>query len=145
MINVNFVNNYHSSYDEYEEIYHKLAQQTIAFLAIDNYDYDISVTLVNNEFIHQMNNDYRHKDYVTDVISFENDNEFIFDNYQDLGDVFISVDKAIEQAQAYHHSLKRELSFLFVHGLLHCLGYDHLNKDEEREMFRLQEVILNEN
>ena len=59
-----------------------------------------------------------------------------------LGDIYISVDKAKEQAEEYGHSLKRELSFLFVHGLLHLLGYDHMTEEDEKVMFRLQDEIL---
>ena len=61
-----------------------------------------------------------------------------------LGDIYISVEKAIEQANEYGPSLKRELSFLSVHGLLHLLGYDHMNKIDEEKMFGLQELILDE-
>ena len=61
-----------------------------------------------------------------------------------LGDIYISVEKAIEQANEYGHSIKRELSFLFVHGLLHLLGYDHMTKEDEEVMFTLQEAILKE-
>ena len=61
-----------------------------------------------------------------------------------LGDIYISVEKASEQAQEYGHSIKRELCFLFVHGLLHLLGYDHMNKEDEEVMFDLQEKILKE-
>lgn len=141
MIVINFNNEYDKTYDGYEKIYHKLALYTLSILALTK-EYEMSVTLVNNETIHKMNKDYRFKDYATDVISFENGTEDIFDGSIDLGDIFISVDKALEQAREYQHSDARELSFLFVHGLLHCLGYDHLNKEEELEMFKLQEVIL---
>ena len=59
-----------------------------------------------------------------------------------LGDIYISIDKAKEQANEYGHSLNRELSFLFVHGLLHLLGYDHMNEEDEKIMFKLQDEIL---
>ena len=61
-----------------------------------------------------------------------------------LGDIYISVEKAVEQAKEYGHSVNRELSFLFVHGLLHLLGYDHMNEEDEKVMFDLQEKILKE-
>jgi probable rRNA maturation factor len=60
-----------------------------------------------------------------------------------LGDIVISHQLAQSQAIEYGHSLKREISFLFVHGLLHLLGYDHMNKNEEKQMFKLQDKILN--
>ena len=59
-----------------------------------------------------------------------------------LGDIFISYDHAVSQAEEYGHSLKREMCFLFTHGLLHLLGYDHMQEDEEKEMFALQKEIL---
>ena len=61
----------------------------------------------------------------------------------DLGEIYISLEKAIEQAKEYNHSLKRELTFLFLHGLLHLLGYDHMKEEDEKIMFNLQDEILN--
>mgnify|MGYP005781070833 FL=1 len=61
-----------------------------------------------------------------------------------LGDIYVCIPKMIEQANTYGHSIKRELSFLVVHGLLHLLGYDHMNELDEEIMFGLQELILNE-
>ncbi|MDL2211500.1 rRNA maturation RNase YbeY [Erysipelotrichaceae bacterium OttesenSCG-928-M19] len=141
MITINFINEYQNEYNIYETLFNELAIKAYQHLKlVDNYE--ISVTLVSNEVIHQMNREYRNKDYITDVISFENDLQYSFEDDLDLGDVFISVAKAIEQANEYQHSLKRELCFLFVHGLLHCLGYDHQDEESEKEMFKLQEVIL---
>ena len=61
---------------------------------------------------------------------------------QVLGDIYISIDKVKEQAKEYGHSEKRELAFLAVHGLLHLLGYDHMEKEDEKVMFSRQELIL---
>lgn len=94
----------------------------------------------------ELNKMYRHKDYVPDVLSFgNNDDDFpnINIDIRDLGDVYICYSKAVAQAQEYGHSLIRELSFLFIHGLLHTLGYDHQNSIEEKVMFDLQDEILN--
>ncbi|WP_395472839.1 rRNA maturation RNase YbeY [Spiroplasma endosymbiont of Nomada rufipes] len=94
----------------------------------------------------ELNKIYRHKDYVPDVLSFgNNDDDFpnINIDIRDLGDVYICYSKAVAQAQEYGHSLIRELSFLFIHGLLHTLGYDHQNSVEEKVMFDLQDEILN--
>lgn len=142
LININFINNYDPQYDSYEQEFKRVALNTLKVLEKTS-DYEISVTLVTNNKIHEINKEYRHLDKVTDVISFENDFMFELEDFQDLGDIFISVDKALEQASEYQHSIERELTFLFVHGLLHCFGYDHLELDEEEEMNRLQEVILN--
>lgn len=143
LININFNNFYHSDYDKYVKVYAELATLTYKYLKLNN-EYEISVILVDNKEIHRINLDYRAKDYPTDVISFENDNKELVDGIIELGDVFISVDKALEQAQIYQHSIERELSFLFVHGLLHTIGYDHMSDEDEKEMFAIQEVILSE-
>lgn len=145
MININFINEYDKKYDYLQDMYHKINKQVIKVLDLQG-DYDISVTLVDNKKIHEINKDYRNIDKVTDVISFENDLELSFgaDEPTDLGDIFISVDQALAQAKEYEHTIERELTFLYVHGLLHCFGYDHLNQEDEHEMFDLQEVILSE-
>ena len=142
MININFINNYKTEYDKYYDVYFKLFEITVQEIGLSD-NYEISVSLVSNQKIHEINKIYRFKDYVTDVISFENYIDDYYADFIDLGDVFISVDQAIKQANEYQHSIFRELSFLFVHGLLHCLGYDHQDEIEEKKMFGLQEVILN--
>lgn len=108
---------------------------------------EISITFVDNEHIQQLNRDYRGKDQPTDVLSFAlNEGEetpIVDDNFpQLLGDIIISVPRAIEQAKEYGHDLKRELCFLAVHGFLHLIGYDHNSTDEEKAMFSKQEEIL---
>jgi len=112
---------------------------------------EMSVNFVRNDEIQELNRMYRDVDAPTDVISFaleeqvEGEIEIIGENLPFvLGDIIISVDQAKEQAEEYHHSYKRELAFLSVHGFLHLLGYDHMNKEDEKEMFRLQEEILGE-
>ena len=106
----------------------------------------MSCILVDDKDIHQINKEYRHIDRSTDVISFaleDNEQFYIEGMPRSIGDIFISVDHARIQAQEYGHSLKREMCFLFTHGLLHLLGYDHMNEDDEKEMFSLQKEILN--
>ena len=109
-------------------------------------DSEVNIVFVGLDEIHEINKTYRGVDRPTDVISFaleDNDdtcNSFI----RVLGDIYISIDKAKSQAEEYGHSLKRELSFLTVHGFLHLLGYDHMEKEDEKVMFGLQEEILNE-
>ncbi|PFP25472.1 rRNA maturation RNase YbeY [Bacillus sp. AFS073361] len=112
---------------------------------------EVSVTFVSNERIQEINREYRDKDKPTDVISFameelgEGEMEFVgADMPRVLGDIIISVPKAIEQAEEYGHSFLRELGFLAVHGFLHLLGYDHMTAEEEKEMFTLQKDILDE-
>ena len=102
-------------------------------------DKSASLVLVDNDEIHRINKEYRGKDYVTDVISFEESDEEDLDY---LGDIFLSVDKAIDQAEVYGHSIEREFAFLIIHGLLHLHGYDHLTKEDEEVMFSKQHEIL---
>lgn len=106
----------------------------------------LNIIFVSNDEIHEINKKYRNVDRVTDVISFalEDDDTLINpSSYRILGDIYISLDKAYEQASDYGHSFERELCFLVVHGLYHLLGYDHMNKNDEEIMFRKQEEVLN--
>jgi probable rRNA maturation factor len=92
-----------------------------------------------------INNEYRGKNVPTDVISFAaHEGEQMPSDDEYIGDIFINMDAMQRQALAYGHSKKREFCFLFAHGLLHCLGFDHQNEIEERTMFEIQELILNE-
>ena len=91
-------------------------------------------------------NDERNVDRPTDVISFalrDDDSEGDYVE-EELGDIFINIDAARRQAVDYGHSLKREICFLFTHGLLHLCGYDHMTKEDEAEMIALQKKILDE-
>ena len=106
-----------------------------------------NVIIVDNDYIHELNKTYRHIDRETDVITFalEDDKTIVIpEDERILGDIYISIDKAISQSQEYHHSLKRELCFLAVHGFYHLLGYDHMTKEEEVVMFQKQEEVLHE-
>ncbi len=108
---------------------------------------EFNVIIVDNSYIHELNKTYRGMDRETDVITFALEDEEEVVNGSDsriLGDIYISIDKAKIQAEEYHHSLKRELSFLAVHGFYHLLGYDHIKKEEEKIMFSRQEEVLNE-
>ena len=104
----------------------------------------LSIIFVDNDEIQNINRTYRNIDRVTDVISFalEDNNEEIVGE-RILGDIYLCIPRMKEQAIEYGHSEKRELSFLVCHGLLHLLGYDHVNnKEEEKIMFDLQDEIL---
>lgn len=109
--------------------------------------YEFSIILVESDKIHEINREYRNIDKETDVISFASlDDHLLFDLNEiiELGDIFININAIRDQAHDYGHSLKREFCFLVTHGILHLLGYDHLNKEDEKRMFDLQEEILNE-
>lgn len=104
-----------------------------------------NVIIVDNVKIHELNKEYRGIDRVTDVISFALEDFHDIDlEIRMLGDIYISYEKAREQAIEYGHSYLRELSFLTIHGLLHLLGYDHMKKEDEEVMFKKQEAILDE-
>lgn len=128
---------------------------------------EVALTFVDDEAIQELNKQYRDLDKPTDVLSFamsEFGEDEIQINYEDneqnsaegleddemvseafiepLGDIIISVPRAIAQAEDYGHSVERELGFLFVHGFLHLIGYDHQSEDEEKIMFAKQEDIL---
>lgn len=135
------VNNAVCQVKEIDEL-NSFIDYSLEYLKLENVVFNIII--VDNEKIHEINSLYRGIDSETDVISFalEDDKTFVETDFRILGDIYISLDKAKEQANAYGHSLKRELSFLALHGLLHLLGYDHMTLEDEKEMFELQELIL---
>lgn len=108
---------------------------------------EVSVVLVDDRYIRQLNREYRDKDYATDVLSFalnEGDEPQIIDGSPEnlLGDIIISLETAVRQANEYGHSLEREVAFLTVHGMLHLLGYDHEEEADRQEMRREEEFVL---
>ncbi len=110
---------------------------------------DLSLIIVGKTKIRNINKNYRNIDRVTDVISFANidsdDYDYLaLDGEVNLGDIFINVDRVKSQAKKYGHSIEREFMFLFVHGMLHLLGYDHMEKEDEKIMFSLQDKIIGE-
>ncbi len=121
----------------------KVLKRGLKYLKITKVEFN--VIIVDNNYIHELNKTYRGVDRETDVISFalEDDKTFNPEN-RVLGDIYISIDKVYSQALEYGHSNLRELAFLAVHGMLHLLGYDHMKKEDEEVMFKLQEEILNQ-
>ncbi|MFV0499136.1 MAG: rRNA maturation RNase YbeY [Bacilli bacterium] len=113
-------------------------------LIIDNVTF--SINIISDLEISKINNDYRDKECVTDVITFVyeeiDDFNHLFDT-RELGDIFIAIDHVINNSKKYGHSIKREISFVVAHGILHLLGYDHMTKEEEEVMFSLQEKLIN--
>ena len=107
-------------------------------------DSEVSVTLVDNEQIHEMTLEARGLDRPTDVLSFPMfDEDFDDGEMAILGDIVLSLEKAKAQAEEYGHSFEREVAFLTVHSVLHLLGYDHeLSEEDEKEMFFKQDEIL---
>lgn len=143
MNEVGIFNETNSEIKELEDL-KKVIDKALEIEEINNVEFNIII--VDNDRIHEINREYRNKDMPTDVISFALEDDEVFPNLEVrvLGDIYISLDKVYEQSKSYGHSFFRELSFLTVHGILHLLGYDHMNEVEEKEMFSRQELILNE-
>ena len=139
MIKVNFVNEFEFDFKA-EKIIKKICNKISKIEQIKGKHY-LSIVIVDNNKIHEINKQYRNIDNPTDVISFamiDGENELP----QEMGDIFISYDKIIEQAENYGHSILREFSFLVSHGVHHLLGYDHMTPEDEKVMFEKQENIL---
>ncbi len=129
--------------DEYIDTIKKVLVHGLDKLKVG--DVTFNIIFVNNDYIHKLNKEYRNIDRETDVITFALEDDKTFNPEERiLGDIYISIDKAKSQSIEYGHSLMRELCFLSVHGMLHLLGYDHMEKEDERVMFNLQEEILDE-
>lgn len=128
----NIINNFNQ--EDYSVTVEKVCKTSTNLLQLQQKS--LNVVFVDNKTIQEMNKTYRNKDYATDVLTFS-------DGYLgNLGDVIVSIEKCIEQASELEHSFQRELGFLVVHGLLHTLGYNHENEEDEAEMVELQNRIL---
>lgn len=103
-------------------------------------DFEVSVSFVTNEEIRVLNREYRNVDSETDVLSFPMDD--VFDGVAILGDIVLSTQKIIEQANDFNHSIEREMIYLTVHSMLHLLGYDHMDSDEKEEMRAKEKEIM---
>ncbi|MDK8275659.1 MAG: rRNA maturation RNase YbeY [Peptoniphilus duerdenii] len=101
-------------------------------------DYEVSVSFVGDEEIHELNRDYRGVDRTTDVLSFPMDDEFT----NMLGDIVININKVIEQAKEYGHSEEREISYLTVHSTLHLMGFDHEEEEDKKEMRAVEDRVM---
>lgn len=121
--------------DELKDIFSEIARKVGELEGYDNGE--ISLALVDNQMIQELNQKYRDVDEATDVLSFPMDEEL-------WGDVIISTERAVQQAREYGHSLERELAFLFTHGILHLLGYDHQAAGDKQDMHQKEERILGE-
>lgn len=142
---ITLINRTNQDMEQYAPLFHEITSSAERVLELDD-TCIISVTFVRSAAIHRINRDYRGIDRPTDVISFAvRDDTDGFEDVEeetDLGDIFININYAKRQAKEYGHSEKREICFLFTHGLLHCLGYDHMTEKDEKEMFALQDRIL---
>ena len=133
---VNFFNESNENVKEYQMLINRI------FKGIGT-NKEFNIIFVDSTEIRRINNEYRKIDKVTDVISFALCDDLDLVQTNELGDIFICVERAKEQALEYGHSELREFAFLAVHGYLHLCGFDHQTEEEEKEMFKRQEEILN--
>ncbi len=121
---------------------------TLKFEGMTEDNYEVDVSIVNDETIKEMNREFRNIDSATDVLSFPLGENGVYDinpetDLKMLGDIVISVDHAIHQADLYGHGIEREIAFLTVHSMLHLLGYDHVNGGlEQTRMREKEETVL---
>ena len=142
---LNIVNR--TKYNDFKEYYPLLEEyynKTLKVLKIED-NYVLSLIICGPILIRKINREYRNIDKETDVISFallDNEETIEYEDQIELGDIFINRNRVLRQAKEYGHSEKREFVFLFVHGLLHLLGYDHMTPEDEKKMFALQKKIV---
>ena len=142
MNNIEILNQTEEEIDELETV-RKVLDFAVKKENLENVDFN--VIIVREDYIHELNKNYRNIDRVTDVITFALEDDDTVLNASDrrvLGDVYICLDRAKSQAIEYQHSFLREICFLAVHGFYHLLGYDHQTKEEEEVMFTKQEEVL---
>ncbi|WP_374695940.1 rRNA maturation RNase YbeY [Spiroplasma endosymbiont of Polydrusus formosus] len=130
--------------DDFNKIFHKI-KTTLEITE----PLELSLIIVDDQKQLKLNRQYRQKNYVADVITFALEEESKVDLFKliglrSLGDIFICYEKALAQAAEYNHSPQREFAFLFTHGMLHILGYDHQTSPDEKKMFNLQRKVLND-
>lgn len=149
------INNKQDKYDttEIEKLIETVYEKTLEERKMDS-NYEVSVTFVDNEEIRKINRDYRNIDTPTDVLSFpmidyksnskpnDVENMDLDSGEIVLGDIVISLERAHEQSIDYGHSFQREIAFLMVHGMLHLLGYDHMEENDRKKMRAEEEKIL---
>ncbi|EEA84304.1 MULTISPECIES: rRNA maturation RNase YbeY [Peptacetobacter] len=130
-----------------DELYEKIEDIVEEVLDYEGYsdDYDISISFVDNKEIHELNKQFRGVDRATDVLSFPMlSDEFEDVEYEEmsLGDIVVSLERALEQSIEYGHSFEREVCFLVCHSMFHLLGYDHDTDENTREMREKEEAVL---
>ena len=134
--------------EELEAVMEKIALDSLKYEGFQE-ECEISISIVDNEEIHQINKQFRGIDRPTDVLSFPQltfEEGEIMDRNENgevvLGDIIISLERAREQAEEYGHSLKREIAFLTAHSMLHLLGYDHLDEGPMKARMRAREEAI---
>lgn len=130
-----------------EDLLGKINDIIVETLYYEGYDdnYEVSLSFVDNEEIHELNREYRGVDRATDVLSFPllTDEFDIEIEEESLGDIVISLERALEQSEEYDHSFEREVCFLVCHSMFHLLGYDHDTEENTKDMRKREEDVLN--
>lgn len=126
--------------EEISDLLDKVLKESLLVEGI-GLEYEISISLVNNDEIRELNREYRGLDRETDVLSFPMEDDFS-QGLALLGDIIISVEKALEQSIEFGHSLERELAYLACHSMFHLMGYDHMEKDEKEEMRKKEKQVM---
>ncbi|HZK00441.1 MAG TPA: rRNA maturation RNase YbeY [Tissierellaceae bacterium] len=138
-----YIDNRQSLIEVNEEISNLLEKVLKESLLVEGIglEYEISISLVNNDEIRELNREYRGLDRETDVLSFPMEDDFS-QGLALLGDIIISVEKALEQSIEFGHSLERELAYLACHSMFHLMGYDHMEEDEKEEMRKKEKQVM---
>lgn len=130
-----------------EDLLGKINDIIVETLYYEGYDdnYEVSLSFVENEEIHELNREYRGVDRATDVLSFPllTDEFDVEIEEESLGDIVISLERALEQSEEYDHSFEREVCFLVCHSMFHLLGYDHDTEENTKDMRKREEDVLN--
>lgn len=143
MINIDFQENYKMSPITAGVIY-EFSAKLLNLLNIDANEQDLSIVIGNNHLLLDLNSRFMGHDYPTDVLSFPSDEIDPDSGRKYMGDVIISMDKVFDQSASSGHPVESELKLLIVHGILHLVGYDHLDEVGKAEMWNLQQHLLNE-
>ncbi|ATZ18792.1 16S rRNA maturation RNase YbeY [Williamsoniiplasma somnilux] len=146
MIDIFFDNKAKVNMTKFQDLAIKVIEKGVSELKLENQNIELSITFLNEAEALKMNKTYRNKNYIPDVISFPiflTNKEMKKIKSREIGDIFICFEEANKKAIKYMHTIEEEMCFLFAHGFLHLLGYDHEeSKKREKEMFDLQEKIL---
>ena len=130
-----------------EDLLEKIHDIIVESLHYEGYDdnYEVSLSFVDNEEIHELNKEFRGVDRATDVLSFPllTDEFDVEVEEESLGDIVISLERALEQSEEYNHSFEREVCFLVCHSMFHLLGYDHDTEENTKDMRKREEDVLN--
>lgn len=138
-----YIDNRQSKYrvtKELESLIEKVILESLKVEGLEG-NFEVSISLVENEEIRELNRDYRGVASITDVLSFPIEDEFDFAN-KILGDIIISIERAEEQAEQFGHTLEREIAYLTCHSMFHLMGYDHMEDDDKSEMRAKEKQVM---